>query len=40
MEGLRSHRIQEASRRVLDAAARHGVVMVGGPMVATPEACR
>jgi 2-keto-3-deoxy-L-rhamnonate aldolase RhmA len=40
MQGVRSLTIQDASRKVLDAAARHGVVMVGGPVIATPEACR
>jgi 2-keto-3-deoxy-L-rhamnonate aldolase RhmA len=40
MQGVRSSRLQDASRKVLDAAARHDVVMVGGPQFATPEACR
>jgi 2-keto-3-deoxy-L-rhamnonate aldolase RhmA len=40
MRGVRSAQLQAASRKVLDAAARHGVVMVGGPMFATAESCR
>ena len=40
MRGVRSPQIQAAHRKVLDAAARHGVVMVGGPIIATPESCR
>jgi 2-keto-3-deoxy-L-rhamnonate aldolase RhmA len=40
MQGVRSPRLQDASRKVLDAAARHDVVMIGGPQFATPEACR
>jgi 2-keto-3-deoxy-L-rhamnonate aldolase RhmA len=40
MRGVRSPSLQAASRKVLDAAARHGVAMIGGPMFATPESCR
>lgn len=40
MEGTRGPEVRAAGRKVHDAAARNGVVMVGGPMVATPEACR
>jgi 2-keto-3-deoxy-L-rhamnonate aldolase RhmA len=40
MQGMRSPRLQEASRKFLDATARRDVVIVGGPEVATPEACR
>ena len=38
--GARGPQIQEAWRKVKDAAARHGVLLVGGPMFASPEACR
>jgi 2-keto-3-deoxy-L-rhamnonate aldolase RhmA len=40
MRGVRSPQLQAASRKVMDAAARHNVVMIGGPMTATPESCR
>lgn len=40
MRGVRSPQLQVAHRKVLDAAARHDVVMVGGPIIATPESCR
>ncbi|WP_432258367.1 HpcH/HpaI aldolase family protein [Cupriavidus sp. TMH.W2] len=40
MKGVRGPQLQAASRKVSDAAARHGVVMVGGPMFATPDSCR
>ena len=40
MGGMSSPRIEEASRKVLDATVRHEKVLAGGPMVATPEACR
>ncbi|WP_298362620.1 aldolase/citrate lyase family protein [uncultured Bradyrhizobium sp.] len=40
LRGVRSPQILAAHRKVLDAAARNGVVMVGGPIIATPEACR
>jgi 2-keto-3-deoxy-L-rhamnonate aldolase RhmA len=41
MQGVRSPRLQAAHRKVLDAAARHGVAMVGGLMGdPTPEVCR
>lgn len=40
MKGVRGPQLQAASRKVLDAAARHGVIMVGGPMFATPESCK
>jgi 2-keto-3-deoxy-L-rhamnonate aldolase RhmA len=40
MQGVRSPQLQAASRKVMDAAARHDVVMIGGPMAATPESCR
>ena len=32
--------IKEAWRKVKEAAARHDVLLIGGPMLATPEACR
>jgi hypothetical protein len=34
MQGVRSPELQAASRNVMEAAARNGVVMIGGPMVA------
>lgn len=38
---MRGPRIQEAYRKVMDAARRHGVHVMGGPVLApTPEACR
>ena len=38
---MRGPRIQEAYRKVLDAARRHGVAVMGGPVLApTPQACR
>ena len=40
MKGVRGPEIQAASRKVLEAAARHNVVMIGGPMFASPEACK
>lgn len=40
MRGVRGPEMQAASRKVLDAAARHGVIMIGGPIFATPELCR
>jgi 2-keto-3-deoxy-L-rhamnonate aldolase RhmA len=40
LQGVRSPELQAASRQVMEAAARNGVVMIGGPMVATPESCR
>jgi 2-keto-3-deoxy-L-rhamnonate aldolase RhmA len=39
-QGTRSPELQAASRKVMEAAAHNGVVMIGGPMVATPESCR
>jgi 2-keto-3-deoxy-L-rhamnonate aldolase RhmA len=41
MQGVRSPQLQAAHRKVLDAAALHGVAMVGGLMgEPTPEVCR
>lgn len=40
MQGVRGPQLQAASRKVFDAAARHGVVMLGGVMDITPESCR
>lgn len=38
---MRGPRIQEAYRKVMAAAKRHGVAVMGGPVLApTPEACR
>ncbi len=38
---MRGPRIQEAYRKVMDAAKRHDVAVVGGPVLTpTPEACR
>ena len=38
---MRGPRIQEAYRTVMDAAKRHGVAVVGGPVLSpNPEACR
>ena len=38
---MRGPRIQEAYRKVLDAARRNGVAVMGGPVLApTPVACR
>lgn len=38
--GARSPQMQEAWQKVKEAAARHGVLLVGGPMFAAPDACR
>ncbi|MDR5646950.1 HpcH/HpaI aldolase family protein [Burkholderia cenocepacia] len=40
MKGVRSPELQTAQTKVLAAAGRHGVVMIGGPMFPTPDACR
>lgn len=41
LQGMRSPKVQAAYRKVLDAAARHNVTMIGGPVDnPTPEACR
>ncbi len=40
MKGMRSPQVQAASRKVLDAVADHGLLMVGGPLLATPESCK
>jgi 2-keto-3-deoxy-L-rhamnonate aldolase RhmA len=38
--GAQSAQIQAAWRKVKEVAATHGVLLVGGPMFASPEACR
>jgi 2-keto-3-deoxy-L-rhamnonate aldolase RhmA len=40
LQGVRGPEIQAAARKVKDAAERHGVIRIGGPILATPEACR
>lgn len=38
---MRGPKVQESYRKVMDAAKRHGVAVVGGPVLApTPAACR
>lgn len=38
--GTQGPEIKAAWKKVKEAAARHDVLLIGGPMVATPEACR